>query len=148
MTLRSNTRAVKISALVGLSLVCLAQSAVAGKTPDTPESLMAKAKAYAASSKTAMALGQKLYEDLSTKKPFAVSLLSAAQSEDKKAVAKAIAAELKLSESQVTIEEVDKDVYFRGSYTTDKGTVVKFCVDTSGSNRCGGHSYSVSVAGE
>jgi hypothetical protein len=149
MTLRSDIHAIKISALIGLSLVCMAGPAISGKTPDTPETLMKQAKASA----SGRALANKLYDDLSTKRPFAAGVLSAAQSEDKKAVSKAIAADLNLSESQVTIEEVAKDVYVRGSYTTSGGTVIRFCIDTDeppkgGTKRCGGHGYSVTVSGE
>ena len=151
MTLRSHIRAIEISALISLSLLCTARLAGSGATPDTPESLMATAKTYAASLKAGMALATKFYQDLSTNRAFATNVLSAAQNEDKQAVAKAIAADLKLSVNQVTVEKIDKDLLAQTSITMAGGKVVTVCIDTDKRKRCpqpaGGYNSSVTVGG-
>jgi hypothetical protein len=147
MALRFNVRHISLSALICLCLLGMARPAVSGTTPDTPESLMTKAKTYAAGSKAGTALANKLYEDLASKKPFAASIVAAAQKADKPAAAKAIASDLNLSGNQVAVEELDKDILIRGTIKLKGGTEVSYCVDTEG-KRCGGHGFSVTVAGE
>jgi hypothetical protein len=130
-----------------LLLACVPTTAVAGNVPDTPEKLMAKGRAFASQEQAAARLMDRLFTSLASQRSFAAALIDGAQKGDKDALAKVIASKLGVTPSQVTVEEVDRDILIRGTIKLKGGTVISYCVDTEG-KRCGGHGFSVGIAGD
>jgi hypothetical protein len=112
-----------------LILACAPKNGVAGNVPDTPEKLMAKGRAFASQEQTATRLIDRLLTSLASQRSFAAALIDGAQKGDKEALAKVIATRLGITPSQVTVEEVDRDILIRGTIKLKGGTVISYCVD-------------------
>jgi hypothetical protein len=121
---------------------------ISGNTPDTPERLMATGKGYSsAEAKRARSLLDKLFVALSTKKTFAARIIEAGHREDKGALAQLIGNQIGVQTSQVTIDEVARDILVKVTIALPGGTKGTGCFDTEDS-RCGGQSWSASISGK
>ena len=138
--------------LVGLSFAGLvvATPALAGSTFDTPASLAAVARRDAAAARAGFAVGLRFYDALASRKGFSASVLKAVRANNREELARLFASAMGTQPADVTIQEIDSDVLLKGQVIIGHGkgaTVITYCVDTENLNRCGGHGFSVTVAG-
>ncbi len=121
----------------------------AGATADTPASLAAAAARDAASARRGFATAVQIYDAIGRRKGFSASVLKAAQSNDREGLARLFALASGAPVDSVAIDEVDRDILIKGTIIVGHGkdqTVITYCLDTEG-KRCGGHGYSIGIAG-